>query len=553
MSDADVSNPVTLSKRPPWIRWGLILFGIPTILVAVYLIDAWLIWSSSPVIAVDHLARLNDSIRDAQPADRAWPGIRDSVSRLRMVAPAWIEDEGTNPGFQRNRWLSQTISHSTGGALPGWREPAASTEDASVDPPIEFVEAVERERGGLLAAIERPVRGFELEHARDRSQADRLFFDETLPGPPSTSPLEEGIMFMGIPHMNTYRTAARLLDWDARRAALAGDGGRVLEDVRGMLLLGEGVRQPSLLITELVGTAIDLLAFDLVLDLMAIAPDVLDDVQMRSLESLLATLPADRFQISMDHERAFFDDTIQRIYSDDGEGDGLLLLRYASGVGVAGAAIKPTGTEVVASFLLGPVVGRFGLSRARATSIYHTTIDAWEAEASKPPHEVDRRVLEKAVGRPIEELEGLAYFPLATLVPLIGPVQNTGTSTRLHGELALMACRLELARRDGLTWQEGFDRLASAGEVVLDPFDGRPVRFEVIDGQPTIWSIGPDLDDDSAAPLQDGRMGAVEPRRLDPDATMREASRFWGLPPIAGAEKIDGDVVLWRGIASVSD
>ena len=553
MSDVDVSNPVSPAKRPPWMRWILILFGIPMILVAVYLVDAWLIWSSSPVIAVDHLARLNGPIRDAQPAARAWPGIRDSVSRLRMVAPAWIEAEGTNPGFQRNRWLSQTISHSTGGALPGWRKPSPSTENASVDPPIEFINAVERERAGLLAALERPVRGFELGHVQDRSPEDRVFFDETLPGTPPASPLEEGLMFIGIPHMNTYRTAARLLDWDARRAALAGDGRRVLEDVRGMFLLGEGVRQPSLLITELVGTAIDLLAFDFVLDLMAIAPDALDDVQLRSLESMLATLPADRFQISMDHERAFFDDTIQRIYSDDGEGDGLLLLRYASGVGVAGATIRPTGAEMVASFLLGPVVGRFGLSRSRATSIYHTTIDAWEAEARKPPHEVDRRVLEHAVGRPIEELGGLEYFPLAVLVPLMGPVQNTETLTRLHGDLALMACRLELARRDGLTWREGFDRLASAGEVVLDPFDGRSVRFEVIDGRPTIWSIGPDLDDDSAASLRDGRTGTVEPRRLDPDATMREASRFWGLPRIVDAEKIDGDVVLWRGSASASD
>ena len=134
MSDADVSSPATLSKRPPWMRWLLFLFGIPTILVAVYLIDAWLIWSSSPVIAVDHLARLNGSIRDAEPADRAWPGIRDAVSRVRMAAPAWIESEGAKPGFQRNRWLSQTMSHSTGGTLRGWREPAASTEGTPVDP-----------------------------------------------------------------------------------------------------------------------------------------------------------------------------------------------------------------------------------------------------------------------------------------------------------------------------------------------------------------------------------------------------------------------------------
>jgi hypothetical protein len=42
--------------------------------------------------------------------------------------------------------------------------------------------------------------------------------------------------------------------------------------------------------------------------------------------------------------------------------------------------------------------------------------------------------------------------------------------------------------------------LTEAGmkEVLLDPYDGKPMRYKVINGKPVVYSVGPDQKDDGA-------------------------------------------------------
>ena len=553
MSDAepreDALDARAGGRRPPWRRWLLIVLGTPVILAAVYLLDAFRIWNAVPVVSVDHFAEINAAARLVAPGERAWPGIRDAVSRLGDATPP-PEDAEAVPPARRSRWIAQVMDDSAGFGLPPWREVRSTDLEDTVEPSVAFMDAFEVERRSLLEALERPFRGFELTLTRDRDPEARVFFGETAPAGPSASVLEDGLLFATVPHLQTYRTAARMLDWDARRAAIRGDGDRILADLAGMLALGEGVRRPALLVNQLVGQAIDVLAFDLVLDLLSQTPGALDDRQLRILETTLAALPAARFKASLDLERATFDDTIQRLYSDDGGGDGMLLLRHADRIGAAGGITGGTTAPPIATFLLGPVVGRFGLSRAQATGIYHETLDAWEAAGDAAPHEVDRRVFEMAAGRSVEALDTTGYFSIAALIPSISPVWNAGTSVGLHADLALMVCRLESMRRDGVPWLEGFERLVASDDAVRDPFTGEPVRFGILEGRPTVWSVGPDLEDDAAAPIQDGRPEPRDPRTLRPDATIRESGAFWGRPPVEDADRIDGDILMWRGDAS---
>ena len=55
-------------------------------------------------------------------------------------------------------------------------------------------------------------------------------------------------------------------------------------------------------------------------------------------------------------------------------------------------------------------------------------------------------------------------------------------------------------------WPGSLDMLIGEylDSVPLDPFDGQPLRYEVTDDGPVLYSIGPDLEDDGGVP-SDGR------------------------------------------------
>ena len=385
--------------------------------------------------------------------------------------------------------------------------------------------------------------------ASTRSESDRVFFGETVPVGVPSSPLNQSLMMVSLPQIRTYRRAAQLLDWDARRSAIAGDGRRVVEDLRGMLLLAEGARQPRLLVNQLVAFAIETLVNDLVLDVLAARPALLDDDQLEAIATLLTELPDERFRITMDQERFVYEDVLQRIYSDDGNGEGFLFLRHANALGAAGGPVpgpSESTLESIAAFLLMPVLTRAVQPRSAADLRYREAIALWEVEGRKPPHEIERELFTKVGEVPIEELDVRRDFPLSLLIPKLDTALMVGWSTRLERDVAVLACRLELARRQGVDWSAVVDRLASPTDAVLDPFGGEPLRIGLIDGKATIWSVGPNLLDESGAPLRDERSGSLRPGRLGTAPALRETIAFWGRSPHSGAKRMAGDLVLWR-------
>ena len=88
--------------------------------------------------------------------------------------------------------------------------------------------------------------------------------------------LSGSVWHLDFPHLGTLREAARLLVTDAARAAVAGDGDRLVADVEAIFDLGRLVRGRSILISQLVGVAIDQLGFAVVLDVVAATPDTID-------------------------------------------------------------------------------------------------------------------------------------------------------------------------------------------------------------------------------------------------------------------------------------
>jgi hypothetical protein len=46
-----------------------------------------------------------------------------------------------------------------------------------------------------------------------------------------------------------------------------------------------------------------------------------------------------------------------------------------------------------------------------------------------------------------------------------------------------------------------------ARSIPIDPYDGKPIRFRIVDGQPTVYCVGPDGQDDGGKSEMRGASG----------------------------------------------
>jgi hypothetical protein len=103
---------------------------------------------------------------------------------------------------------------------------------------------------------------------------------------------------MPVPEMQSMRRAARLLALAARKAAAAGDGAAALADVVRMHRLGVHAASEPILVSSLVGQALDTLAID-------VLADVLPRLEVEDLHLLDQAPVRDFLATPVTHQRAF--------------------------------------------------------------------------------------------------------------------------------------------------------------------------------------------------------------------------------------------------------
>jgi len=123
-----------------------------------------------------------------------------------------------------------------------------------------------------------------------------------------------------------YKNLARAMRWQIQYEAYNGDIDTALSDSVALMKFGGHLQGHGLLIEQLVGVAIEGLAnyetFTL-LDRVAVPADVLK----RAQEELDKQFGRQEPVFSMESEKVFWYDQIQRTFTDDGQGGGRLLVR----------------------------------------------------------------------------------------------------------------------------------------------------------------------------------------------------------------------------------
>jgi hypothetical protein len=435
--------------------------------------------TARPTITIDFVAQYNANTERVPQEQRAWPLYTKALAALPTLDQAVLR-----AGFPA--------------IAPGTPEWSLASDYAT-----KHAESLRLVR----EAAQRPALGMPL--SAEIVHITRP--DVAAPTLPTTSDstlspsLAGGLLNVKLPHLGALRELARLLAFDATRAAHEGDLETAGENLDAMLgLAGHAAGEDDLLIGQLVGASIAALAAQTnhtIVTTYAPPPDWLlarANSFARGAEHF-ATL---RLQGEVDG----LHDLLQRAFTDDGKGNGRLAITHREWLVLMGQASDTR--ENALDRVLSPVrrlntPTRFELQRD------HDAIFAQFAQVQSLPLSEARALLAKSpLSLSTEYAQGPRRAFLRSLV-----------SMKLsHARLAATSFALT--------------RLASGEQgpplaPPLDPWTGKPMlTSSPTPGTLIVYSAGEDGDDDNATPVNP----SLPPLSLDPhssDNTPREGDLIY--------------------------
>ncbi len=502
-----------------------VLVGFCT-LVLLYAVLAARFWSGSPTIARNYLQALNARIEATPLADRAWPQYR---AALMALGPAGTVEDALNlDGLDPS-------PESAGDA----RFTSTATERAA------FIRSIRPHLDRIRAASLLPAMGYVAGTITD-NEFDRAtnanFQPPATPGVQEENPMLVSVL---LPYLGQTRRMVRLLAHDGVLAAREGDGHRAAESVLAMLRIAHHTREFPCLITDLVSVALMESAAGTLGTIIEAHPSVIRDSDLVRLSHAFGTFNGGGpFELALASEQAFCDDILQRAFTDDGRGNGRLtpggvkLLETLQGGG------SQQGDESGASTALGPVAMVAMADRASQRREYAAQVNAVRAWLATPPWLRGNEMPDRF--SPVQQPDPLwreRYLPVHILLPALTTAGWKMERAAFERDAACAVIALELHKRRTGSYPGA---LADVGSMLLprvpvDPFDGHPIKYRLIDGTPVLYSIGVDRKDDDGVP-------PVAPDSRDPAwrwlSAADAAARVKAGVGHAGAD-IDGDWVIW--------
>jgi len=266
---------------------------------------------------------------------------------------------------------------------------------------------------------------------------------------------------------------------------------------------------------------------------------VLSEAQLRDLAHGIAAWRNGTIAIDFAGERILFDDMLQRVYTDDGRGNGRLTEQGLDMLPEPLDFNPQTREPVRWEKLFGPGLAALVGSRRDNHELFNSHLDEMIASHQGPPWTWDRdaieasntrlhRVFDTATGR-------MRYLVAGIMLPPVGALFSSAAERAVQERDATeVAIALVLWYRKHAAWPDKLDQLVPdlLPAVPPDRFDGQPLRYAVRDGKPVVYSIGRDRDDDGGRPTEAPEYAFSNYEPLDPNTKKHH-------------QTYDGDWVLW--------
>lgn len=499
-------------------RSGQAIAAVLLVLVACYAVLMARYYVGRPTISQQFLTEINRDGRSIDPSDRAWPLYRDAILKMQrsdVQAVLCRESE------MRTHWPEVAVY------LESQQEVLAIVREAAQRPRLGFVYGDAGDRPWLLKY-----------HSRQQVEIrpDEPLFDVLLPQ---------------IQHLAEF---SRLLAADARRAAQSGNADALTADVRALIGMAEHLRDtPEFLASELAAFACYASAMRELNQSLADKPELIADGDLVDLSRRLAAFAGGvELRPRLNGEQMLFHDLVQRMYTDDGDGDGRL-----TPVGIElGRTLSKYATEDIRhehmawdGYLVGSGMTSMTAGRRELTELVDGLFDRIATDRKPPmwtwqdsPAQAELDAYTKPTWR-----NRVRYWPLVLVFPAIEKSAVRGEIVTQQREATLAAIALVRFQRQKQHWPETLAELTPhyLPTPPLDRFTGEPLLYRLFDGKPLLYSTGLDRNDDGG---RAHRMGNRFGERWEPPSKVTnkptlvtdQLGRQMILPP-----KFDWDWILW--------
>lgn len=479
----------------------------------VYALLAWRFFAAKPDITRNFAAEYNETIEQIPEQDRAWDLYLQTYAALDRT-----------PDELLNSWPATAPEH-----------PLYPDALAYLDSQQDVIALAHRAAAlphlGALLQDELDPRIIDADNAR-KPDANEQY------GTPSDNPMMIGVLLPELSHM---RALAKLLTFDAHTAAAAGDAARAARDIETMLGIARHAGDRPVIISGLVQISIYHLALNTAAQIIDSRPELFTDAQLRSLAHRVAADDATEMHRALQGERWMFEDMVQRVYSDDGNGNGNLTYEGLRALMTFTSLSDTSEDMIVGPAPLGPITAALVADRASLMSKYTEYMDKLERRATTPMWEYDThpRVSDEVEQLAASPIDRVRYFPIVTLMPALDRAAEAGQRVAQTRDAVLTGIALELYRRSQGTYPDSLDQLTPAFLPGLPPdrFTGKPIAYAVTDGQPRLWSVGADRDDDGGT--------APSGSRDESGRWLPKAQSLAKLADPDTAPNLDGDWLLW--------
>ena len=480
-----------IAKRSPLDRaLGQTLTWTARTIVVVFLAYAafgvWLAFKQ-PVIRFDPVARFRAMLPTVTaPEHTAWPGIRDALvamvhgadDPLRQSPGALAVDATPYPG--QEQW------------------PAAR----------EWLQAQRAPLASMREATRKPILGFPV--GVPTSDADARLFGKDQAQTSTTTSQESNDQFpmleLRLPYLVNLRMAARMLAVDMLAAAEEGDGERATRDAEAVIALSVLAQEGRVLVGDFVGMAIRRMALERMTAVLEWKPALLSDSQLARMQVAAMSVPAALQHLNLDTERIHFDDVVQRMYTDDGNGDGLFR-PTTSQLGRLNILSDRSGSlddrlVSAASHVIAPAAAMYVAGRRETLERYESLISRYEEDATLPLREMDHAkgiISDEELGMmKMNPQEQIHWYLVAYLTPALGRGWHAFAIDRAVCLATATAFAAERYRRAHGAWPVDAACLVPEfmQSVPEDPWSGKPVLMSNDGDGFRIWSVGRDGVDD---------------------------------------------------------